>query len=99
MKIDFSNINLQYLIQARDIAQKDPGLATTLLGLSKRLAELFAQQTSVSLANSAQIKIPLLTPRGEAWWWSRLIAALTDGCAEEVDAVLEHASVIVPTEE
>lgn len=95
MEVDFSIINLQYLIYARDIAREDPEVAATVLGLSIELAELLAQTSSESLAKVAQIKVPLLIVRGEAWWWSRLFSALTDGSAEEVDVILDHASLAV----
>jgi hypothetical protein len=95
MKIDFSMINLQYLIHARDIAREDPEVAATVLGLSKELAVLLAQTSSQCLAKIAQIKVPLLTVRGDSWWWSRLFTALTDGGAEEIDIILDHASLVV----
>ncbi len=33
MKIDFSSVNLQYLIHVRDIAREDPDVAAPLLGM------------------------------------------------------------------
>ena len=95
MEVDFSIINLQYLIHARDIAREDPEVAATVLGLSRELAGLLAQTSSDSLAKIAQIKVPLLKVRGDTWWWSRLFTALTDGGAEEVEAILDHASLII----
>ena len=95
MEVDFSVINLQYLIHARDIAREDPEVAATVLGLSMELAVLLARAPSESLAKIAQIKVPLLNVRGDAWWWSRLFTALTDGGDGEVDAILDHASLVV----
>ena len=95
MEVDFSIINLQYLIHARDIAREDPEVAATVLGLSRELAGLLAQTSSDSLTKIAQIKVPLLKVRGDTWWWSRLFTALTDGGAEEVEAILDHASLII----
>ena len=95
MEVDFSIINLQYLIHARDIAREDPEVAATVLGLSTELAGLLAKISSESLANIAQIKVPLLRVRGDVWWWSRLFTALTDGGAEEIDVILDHASIVV----
>ncbi len=34
-------------------------------------------------------------PRQEAWWWSRLFTALRDGRPEEIEAIVEHASLLV----
>jgi hypothetical protein len=49
MKIDFSSVNLQYLIRVRDIAQKDPDVAMPLLGLknSRHVRELYVRRTIV----------------------------------------------------
>ena len=95
MEVDFSVINLQYLIYARDLARENPEVAATVLGLSRELAALLAQTSSESLAKIAQIKVPLVKMRGDTSWWSRLFTALTDGDAEEIDAILDHASLIV----
>ena len=95
MDVDFSIINLQYLIHARDIARENPEVAATVLGLSRELVALLSQTSSESLAKIAQIKVPLVKMRGDTSWWSRLFTALTDGDAEEIDAILDHASLIV----
>ena len=94
MEVDFSIINLQYLIHARDIAREDPEVAAIVLGLSREHAVLLAQTSSEGLAKIAQIKVPLLEVRGDTSWWSRLFTALTDGVAEEVEALLEHAGLV-----
>lgn len=94
MKMDFSNVNLEYLIQARDLAREDPEVVTALLDVSRELAHLLAEATPRELALITEIKPPLLMPRHETWWWQRLFKAVRDGCAGELDAVLEHASLL-----
>ena len=47
MKIDFASLNLQYLIQVRDIAREDPDVAARLLGLPPELACHLAQVKSL----------------------------------------------------
>jgi Flagellar transcriptional activator (FlhD) len=94
MTFDFSQVNLQYLIRARDIARHDPQLASTLTGMPEELAQLLAEVSAEELAHVAQFKAPLLIPRQEAWWWSRLFTAIRDGRPEEVQAIMEHASLI-----
>ena len=95
MKIDFSNTNLQYLIQFRDVAREDPDLAATLMGISPELAELLSQVPSDYLARVASVKIPLLAARGDAVWWYRLFTALADENTDEVEAVLRAANLAV----
>ena len=95
MKVDFSQVNLQYLIQARDLAQQDPKLAAVLLGIPDEMAYLLSDLSAQALAQIIQIKPPLLIPRQEAWWWSRLFMALRDGRADEIEAIIEQASLIV----
>ena len=95
MKIDFSNINLQYLIQFRDVAREDLDLAASLMGISPELAELLSQVPSDYLARVASVKIPLLAARGDAVWWYRLFTALADENTDEVEAVLRAANLAV----
>jgi hypothetical protein len=95
MKIDFSNINLQYLIHFRDVAREDPDLAASLMGMSPELAELLSQVPSDYLVKISSVKIPLLTARGDALWWYRLFTALVDENSEEVEAVLRAANLSV----
>ena len=95
MKIDFSNINLQYLIHFRDVAREDPDLAASLMGMSPELAKLLAQVPSDYLARISSVKIPLVTARGDAIWWYRLFMALADESADEVEAVLRAANLAV----
>ena len=92
---DFSRVNLQYIIQFRDISKQDPELASVVLGLPPELASLLAEVSLESLVSLTCIKAPLFIPRTEPWWWSRLLMALKDARAHEVDAVIEHANLAV----
>lgn len=92
---DFSRVNLQYLIQFRDIAKQNPELAAVVLGLPPHLASLLAEVSLESLISLTCIKAPLFTPRTEPWWWSRLFTALKDARAHEVEVVIEHANLAV----
>ena len=91
---DFSGINYQFLLKARDIAKQDPELVVPLLGLPKELAEPLANTSASALTSIIQIKDPLLTLRAEPWWWQRFLLALNDGRQEEINAILEHAYFI-----
>lgn len=95
MKIDFSSINLQYMIHVRDIAREDPDVAAPLLGISPELAGLLAQAPSEYLSKIEQVKVPLLAARGDAVWWYRLFKALVEENPEEIEAVLQSASLTV----
>ena len=91
---DFSGINYQFLLKARDIARQDPALVVPLLGLPNELAEPLANTSASALTSIIQIKDPLLTLRMEPWWWQRLLVALNNGRQEEINAVLEHACFV-----
>jgi len=95
MKIDFSDVNLQYLIHVRDIAREDPEVAAPLLGMSPELANMLAQAPGEYLTKIAQVKVPLVAARGDAVWWYRLFKALTDENSEEVEAVLQAVGLAV----
>lgn len=95
MNIDFSSVNLQYLIHVRDIAREDHDVAAPLLGMSPELADLLAQAPSEYLTKIAQVKVPLLAARGDAVWWNRLFKALIEENPDEVEAVLQAASLAV----
>lgn len=94
MEINFSRINLEYLVQARDLAREDPEQVAVLLGMSRRLAYLLADVTPQELAHVMQIKPPLLVPRQESWWWQRLFKAVREGRPDELNAIMEHASLV-----
>ena len=93
--LDFSRVNLHYLICARDLAKASPARAGVLLGVSDALGQALAQLDPEALAAVAEIKAPLLILRQEPWWWKRLFAALRAGRPDEVQAVLEQAGLIV----
>ena len=95
MKMDFSQVNLQYLIQARDLTQEDPQLGAILLGIPDEMASLLSDLSPHQLTQIIRIKSPLLSPRQEAWLWSQLLTALRDGRLDELDAIMEHASLIL----
>ncbi len=95
MEIDFSNLNLQYLLQVRDIARNSPELAVAILGLPKELVGVLATLTVDGLSKIVRIKAPLLTLRGDPGWWSRLFTSLKEPRPGEVEMVLEHASLAV----
>lgn len=88
---DFSTINYQFLLQARDVAKQHPELVVALLGIPKELVEPLAQMSANALISITQIKKPLLMLRPETWWWERLLRALNDGNQEEIEIILEHS--------
>lgn len=94
MNFDFSQITLQYLIQARDLAMQSHDLAAIIMGIPEDMARLLTELTPQELSYVAQIKQPLLIPRQEAWWWSRLFKAVRDGCPEEIEVIMEHIPLI-----
>ena len=91
---DFSSINYQYLLKARDVAKRDPDLVVALLGIPKELVEPLTQTSASGLAALLNIKEPLLMLRAETWWWERFFTAINDSKKEEIDAVIEHACFI-----
>lgn len=95
MEIDFSSLNLQYLLQVRDIARNSPELAVAVLGLPVELVQLMASLTAEGLSQIARFKGPLLTVRGDAGWWARLFTGLKGARQGEVEAILEHANLAV----
>lgn len=93
-EIDFSHLNLEYLVQARDLARENPQSCAVLLGISPALANQLAQVSPEGLSLVAQFKPPLVTPRLTQWWWERLLYALSDGDRLELQSVLEHAGLL-----
>ena len=94
MRIDFSTLNLHYLVQARDLARQNPEEVAVLLNMPVQLAQHLAALTPEQLARLPRIKPPLLIPRQESWWWERLFKALQEGEPEEISAVVEHLSLL-----
>ena len=98
MLIDFSDLNLQYLLLARDAVRHNPEVGPVLLGLSDELARLLGELTPQQLAYVTRIAPPLLVPRNDLGWWSRLLNALRDGQRAEIQAVLDHACLVMASE-
>ncbi len=95
MNCDFSHLNLEYLIQARDLAIADQRQAGAILGIPDALARLLPDLTPKMLASLARIPQPLITPRRDVWWWSRLLLALQDGQPAEIETLMEQAALIL----
>jgi len=93
--IDFSRVNLQYLICARDLARTSPARAAVLLGAPADLVQGLAELDPEALVAVTQIQAPLLVLRQEPWWWKRLFAALRADRPEELQSVLEQAGLII----
>lgn len=94
MDMDFSNLNLQYLLQARDHLREDPDRIATVLGMEPALARLLAETTAEELVLIPRTRMPLLAPRPELWWWSRLFRAVREERPQEVKAVMEHLALL-----
>ena len=94
--IDFSRVNFEYLICARDLARSYPQRAAVLLGATDDLVRLLAELDPAALVAVTAVKAPLLMLRQEFWWWDRLFTALQSGCPDELRAVLEQVGLIVP---
>ncbi len=95
MNQDFSHLNLEYLIQARDLAIADQRQAGAILGIPDALVGLLPNLTPKMLASLTRIPHPLITPRRDVWWWSRLLIALQDGHCAEIETVIDQASLIL----
>lgn len=93
--VDFSRVNLHYLICVRDLARQAPERMPVLLGTSEPLGQLLAELTAEDLAAITRVKAPLLVPRKAPWWWRRLFTAIHAGRAGEIEAVLEHAGLLI----
>ena len=94
MNWDFSHLNLEYLIQARDLAIEDQGQAGAILGIPDAMAGILPDLTPQLLADITHINHPLVIPRQDVWWWSRLLVALQSGQPAEIETVMAHASLI-----
>ncbi len=93
--VDFSRVNLQYLICARDLARTFPERAPVLLGAPDALVQLLAELDPATLVAVTEVKAPLLVLRQEPWWWNRLFTAIHAGRADELRAVLGQAGLMV----
>jgi hypothetical protein len=99
MLIDFSDLNLQYLVMARDLVRRNPEVGAALLGVPDELARLLADLSPQALSHVTCVRPPLLVPRNDFGWWSRLLRALHEGHKGEIEAVLEHASLMMASQE
>ena len=93
--VDFSRVNLHYLICARDLARTSPARAAVLLGVADALVQLLAQLKPETLVAVTEIKAPLLVLRQEPWWWKRLFAALRADRPAELQTILEQAGLFI----
>jgi hypothetical protein len=91
----FSQVNLQYFARARDLARLDAAVAAARLGIPQELACVLERMPPEGLAALGEVRSPLVVPRPELWWWSRLLTAAEEGSLQEVEAVLEHASLLI----
>ena len=96
--IDFSRVNLQYLICARDLAREFPERAALLLGAPEDLLRRLAALDAAALGAVTEVRAPLLILRQEPWWWHRLFTALQAGRPDEIRAVLEQVGLMVASE-
>ncbi len=88
-KVDFSDINRQYLISVRDVAREDPEAAAPLLGIPLELADLFAQMSSGHLSRITELNEPILMVRGDVVWWGRLLHAIAEERPEEIEVAVQ----------
>ena len=95
MNYDFSQINLQSMIPAGDLAKKDSVLVAKLFAVPEDMTHLLASLSPADLACIANIKVPLLVPHQDTWWWSRLFTAMREGRKEEILAIIDHAVLIM----
>lgn len=95
MNCDFSHLNLEYLVQARDLAITNQRQAGAILGIPEALARLLPDLTPKMLASLTRIHHPLITPHRDLLWWSRLLVALQDGHPIEIETVMDQAALIL----
>jgi len=93
MQFDFSELNLAYLIRARDLVIAHPGRAGAMLGISDPMVALLPDLTPERLAAIAGIHHPLIFPHQDIGWWSRLLRALEDRQRAEIATLLDCAAI------
>ena len=93
MDIDFSRVNIHYLLHARELVRAHPERAVTLLGIHERHATLLADIPAEILATLTFIKTPLLVPRQAGWWWMRVLEAIANERPGQLESVLEHGAL------
>lgn len=99
MTMDFSQVNFEYLVQARDLAREDAPLTATLLDVPLEVTTRLASTKPSDLLHMSQIRAPLLVPRQRKWWWIRFLQAISDGNGTEISTVVDQASLLVVSEE
>lgn len=87
--LDFSRINVDYLLQAGDVAKQDSELAAIFLGIPPETTRLLANTSPADLKQIHRLKEPLLTPRQTPHWWRRLFSAMNRNDVDEIKRVLE----------
>lgn len=92
MDVSFSEINMEYFIAARDVANENINTASIMLGISPELMQSIAALTPRQLANMALVDMPLIIPRDEKTWWPRFIRALQDGNKTEMQTLAEQTN-------
>ncbi|MCB1860383.1 MAG: hypothetical protein KDI47_01465 [Gammaproteobacteria bacterium] len=90
---DFSHLNLDYLIQARDLALEDRHRTGVILGVPNEWVCMLRELTPEMLASVTPIKLPLVIPCRDNRWWSRLFIALRDGETQEIGVVFDQAAL------
>lgn len=90
MDVNFSELNMEYFIAARDFANENITVASILLGTSPDLMQSIATLTPRQLANMKHVNTPLIIPRDEKTWWPRFLQALKDGNRAEVKTLAEQ---------
>ena len=94
MEWDFSRVNTEYLIQARDLTRSNPRMGAILLGVPDDLSQLLSNVSAHELSLMTRFVAPLITPRHSVWWWQRLLHALQEGDTEELRVIMDHAGLI-----
>lgn len=92
MDVNFSELNMEYFIAARDFANENITVASIMLGTPPELTQCLATLTPRQLANIGYVNTPLIIPRDEKTWWPRFLRALKDGNRAEVETLAEQTN-------
>lgn len=90
MDVDFSHLNLEYLIQARDLCREDPEMAALVLDIPPHLAAALSMVDPAALSHTDGVSLPLISPRGSMQWWHRFFDALRGNNPAEIQAVIRQ---------
>lgn len=91
---NFSTFNFEYFLKVRELAIKDSQIVSTYLGVDSSFSQLITAIDTSALVELGRIKQPLVVPFQPQWWWERLFTALKSGRTEEINLILEQASII-----